>query len=87
MTERRDNPGDPTPERTTDQSTQTASGLSADRATDAAELRSPGSEPEGDDLIARNSKDARMTPRRFDSDSDNGEPVMPSDDPSLGTKI
>lgn len=81
MTERRNNPSDPTAERTADGSTQTASGLSADRD-------GPGVERARNDdqeTIGRDDEDARSTPRQ-DVDPA-ADPVMPSDDASLGTKI
>jgi hypothetical protein len=66
MTERRNNPADPTAERTADQTTQT-SGVTAVEGTGAPVIRPREDEDEDDDLIARNSEDARATPRRYDS--------------------
>jgi hypothetical protein len=79
--DRRPNPSDPTAERTTESSTQTASGLSGGR---------PGMEQghrddHPDDVIPRSGEDTRTTPRRYDDDD--SDPVMPTDDATLGTKI
>lgn len=67
MTERRNNPADPTDETTADQTTQTAGGVTAVEGTGAPAIRPREGEVEDDDLIARNSEDARATPRRYDS--------------------
>ena len=54
----------PTDERTADQSTQSASGLS--------NLR-PGPGPEiADDVLNRNAEERYQTPRRYEDDEDNG---------------
>ncbi len=66
MSARRTNPADPTAERTADESTQSASGITAVEGTGAAGIR-PRAESD-EDLIARNSEDARKTPRRYDSE-------------------
>ena len=81
MNDRRPNPADPTAERTSEQSTPTASGLSGGR---------PGMEQarrdeDMDDPISRGPEDDRATPRRDDEGEQ--DPVMPTDDASLGTKI
>ena len=62
----------PTAERTADQSTQSASGLTAER---------PGVTPErqyedDQDVVVRTQRPDERTPRNYDSDDD----VMPSDD-------
>ena len=66
---------DPAAERTSDQSTQSASGLSGGR-----------SRPEwSDDAVNRQPFD---TPRRYDQPiEDDDDPVMPSADSTLNTKI
>jgi hypothetical protein len=70
----------PTAERTADQSTQSASGLTADR---------PGVNPErqyddDEDVVARTDFGQADTPRKYEQDDDE---VMPSDDSPLNTKI
>jgi hypothetical protein len=72
---------DPTAERTADQSTQTASGVGAER-------NGPGVERnrQVDDILARTPDEHATTPRRYDQRTED-DPVMPSEDPSLGTKI
>ena len=77
--ERRTPVSQPTAERTADQSTQSASGLTAER---------PGVTPERQseddrDVVVRTQRPDERTPRNYDSDDD----VMPSDDSSLNTKI
>ena len=67
MTERRNNPADPTAERTADETAQAASGVAAVEGTGAPAIRPREDEDEDDDLIARNSEAARATPRRYDS--------------------
>ena len=63
---------DPTAERTSRQSTQTASGLSGGRQVDAENVK-------GADL---------ETPRRYEQPlEDDDDPVMPADDTTLNTKI
>jgi hypothetical protein len=54
-------------ETTADQTTQTAGGVTAVEGTGAPAIRPREDEVEDDDLIARNSEDARATPRRYDS--------------------
>lgn len=75
---------DPTGERTADQSTQDAGGLHKDG------LR-PGPGPElardGEDTAYRNDEDLYETPRRYDSEEKGDDPVMPSNDSSLNTKL
>lgn len=75
---RRQNQSDPTAERTAEQSTQTASGLSGGRRPDGG--------PEHDeDAINRNVEERYETPRKYEEgDTD---PTMPSDDSTLNTKI
>jgi len=73
----RSSSNDPTAERTSDQSTQSASGLSAGRG----ESR----EPKVDEAAGRG---ALETPRRYEQPiEDDDDPVMPSDDTTLNTKI
>lgn len=80
--DRRPDPADPTAERTAESSTQTASGLSGGRAgTDQARERDDGTAK----VIPRRGEDERGTPRRAGEGDE--DPVMPDDDPSLGTKI
>lgn len=77
----------PTAERTADQSTPSASGLTAER---------PGVEPERQyeperqheddrDVVARTEHGQAETPRKYEQPDD--DEVMPSDDASLNTKI
>ena len=69
----RSSSNDPTAERTADQSTQSAGGLGAGRT---------AGEP---DLVNRDPLD---TPRRYEQPiEDDADPVMPSDDATLNTKI
>jgi hypothetical protein len=73
--DQRSSSNDPTDEATSDQSTQSASGLAAgregQRTPDGAVNRGP-----------------LETPRRYDQPIEADEdPVMPSDDSTLGTKI
>ena len=71
----RSSSNDPTAERTSDQSTQSASGLSAGRTG----LR------DADDAVNRGRFD---TPRRYDQPiEDDDDPVMPGDDATVNTKI
>jgi hypothetical protein len=70
---------DPTAENTSDQSTESAGGLTAGR--ERAHNRA-----ESEDLIRRTAESRDTTPRRYDQPAD-ADPVMPSDDPSLNTKI
>lgn len=75
-TPRRTNPSDPTAERTADQSTQSAGGLGTVR---------PGPGPEvADDVLNRSEQQRYGTPRRYETEED---PVLPSDDSALNTKI
>ncbi len=78
---------DPTGERTADQSTQDAAGLH--KSTDGIR---PGPGPEvaarnTDDTDYRNDEDLYETPRRYDSGGKDDDPVMPSNDSSLNTKL
>lgn len=82
MTDRRPNPADPTAERTAESSTQTASGLTGGRSGMEKGRRSDNK----DDVIPREGEDPHTTPRQYD-DADTDDPVMPTDDASLGTKI
>ena len=66
MSPRKQHPGDPTAERTADQSTQTAGGLGGGR--DRAE-RNSGSEPSSEDLFNRNRGERYDTPRRYEEES------------------
>jgi hypothetical protein len=83
----RSNLDDPTAERTADQSTQTASGLSSDRNGPGAERnRDPERNREQDDTVARTREERPTTPRRYDENREEN-PVMPSDEPTLRTEI
>lgn len=76
---RRANQSDPTAERTSEQSSQTASGLSGGRGPEVA------SEREADDLLNRDTEERYDTPRRYEEgDTD---PAMPANDATLNTKI
>ena len=86
---------DPTGERTADQSTQTAGGLHEDvdrvrQDNDVEGLRSgPGAEVirDADDTAYRNDENLYETPRRYESDENDDERVMPSNDSSLKPKL
>ena len=71
MTDRSPNPSDPTAERTSEQSTPDASGLSGGRPD-----MEQGRRDDGDELIPREGEDSR-----------DRAPAMPDDDTSRGTKI
>jgi hypothetical protein len=73
----------PTSERTIDQSTQSASGLGAERPGTQSEAR----DDEDPDVVDRDRSDADRdeTPRRYEEGTE--DPVMPTDDSSLNTKI
>ena len=78
--DRRSTLDDPTAERAADQSTQSASGLSAGR-------EGPGVERNRttDDVVNRADLE---TPRRYEQPlEDDDDPVMPADDSTLNTKI
>lgn len=84
---------DPTAERAADQSTESASGLTAGRPGPETpmppERDGPGVERNriADESAVRRTPEGRdQTPRRYDQPADE-DPVMPDDDPSLGTKI
>ena len=71
----RSSSNDPTAELASDQSTQSASGLSAGR-----------NRPDGDREAVN--RQPLETPRRYDQPiEDDDDPVMPSDDTTLNTKI
>lgn len=70
----------PTSERTANQSTPSASGLTAERPGVTSECESD----EDRDVVARVDRGQGDTPRRYEEDADD---VMPSDDSSLNTKI
>ena len=75
---RRSRLDDPTAERSADQSTGSASGLNAGRdLTNRAD---------SEDLIRRTAEKRDTTPRRYDQPAD-ADPVMPSKDESLNSKI
>jgi hypothetical protein len=84
--ERRTPPHDPTAERTAEQTTQGAGGLHK-----SVGANRPGSLSEtgrdADDTAYRNDGDLYETPRRYDSEDNDKDPVMPSDGSTLGTKI
>lgn len=85
---------DPTAERTTDGSTETASGLTTGRSGPDASTPAPDREGPGvernrtvDETAIRRRPEGRdTTPRRYEQPAEE-DPVMPTDDPSLGTKI
>lgn len=76
----------PADERTADQSTQKSSGLHGG----LGGVR-PGPGPElpderdADDVLERSAAERYDTPRRYEKED--GDPVMPSDDSTLNTKI
>ena len=77
--DRRSSSNDPTAERAADQSTQSASGLSSG-ADDTNEQRR--------DRLDESTRGALETPRRYDQPiEDDDDPVMPSDDATVNTKI
>lgn len=82
--DRRSSSNDPTDEPSSDQSTQTASGLSgSDEDASSQPPRGPGRS--GD---AVGSAAALETPRRYEQPlEEDDDPVMPADDPTLNTKI
>ena len=69
---------DPTAERTSDQSTQSASGL-----TDGPDARNRADD---EDLLRRTAEERDRTPRRYDQPAE-ADPVLPSTDSALNTKI
>jgi hypothetical protein len=72
--DRRSSSNDPTAERTAAQSTQSASGIAQDR--------------QGTDDRGEPGRGALDTPRRYDQPiEEDDDPVMPSDDSTLNTKI
>jgi len=84
--ERRTPPDDPTAERTADQTTQGAAGLH--RSVGASPPGSPSEAGrDADDTAYRNDGDLYETPRRYDWKDNDEDPVMPSDDSTLNTKI
>jgi hypothetical protein len=80
MMTRRNQPADPTAEGTTDQSTQTASGLSGGKPERSQEDTRPLEDP-----IARARAERHTTPRQYEIEAD--DDVRPADDSSLNTKI
>jgi hypothetical protein len=79
---------DPTAEGTTDQSTETASGLTTGEGERPAD-KGPGVERNkmlDEHAVRRTPQGRDTTPRRYEQPADD-DPVMPTDDPSLGTKI
>lgn len=85
---------DPTAERTTDQSSEVASELTTGRPGPESSRPAPDREGPGvernrtvDETAIRRRPEGRdTTPRRYEQPADD-DPVMPDDDPSLGTKI
>jgi hypothetical protein len=73
----------PADERTADQSTQSASGLSGGKP---ERERVRDRDQEDDDLIARNQKERHATPRRYDEDASD-DAAMPANDATMKTKI
>ena len=74
MTERKTNLADPTAERTSDQSTQTAGNLS-------------GGQETREDAVARERRDQDAEPaRRYEEDVQE-DPALPSNDATLKTNI
>jgi hypothetical protein len=72
----RSSSNDPTSELTADQSTQSSSGLSTGRS---------GRRAEDEDLVDRADLE---TPRRYEQAlPEDADPVMPSDDSTINTKI
>jgi hypothetical protein len=69
---------DPTAEHTADESTDSASGLTAGRDT--------RNRAESEELIRRTAEERDTTPRRYDQPAD-ADPVLPSQDAALNTKI
>ena len=81
MTEGRRAPqGDPTGERTADQSAQKAGGLHQD-------VDRAGVGRDAEDTAYRNDEDLYDTPRRYESADNEDERVMPANDSSVKPKI
>lgn len=78
--ERRAPIAQPTSERTADQSTPSASGLTAERPG----VRSERESDDDRDVVARVDRGQGDAPRRYEEDAGD---VMPADDSSLNTKI
>lgn len=77
---RRQNQSDPTAQRTAEQSTQSASGLTGGKS------RPQGaSERDADDLLNRDSEERYDTPRRYE-EADT-EPATPAEDETPNPKI
>jgi hypothetical protein len=89
---------DPTAERPADRTTQSEGGLTAGRLSAESDDRAAPPAPPADaaernrmvedDPVRRTAdeRDLDTTPRRYEHQTDD-DPVMPSEDPSLGTKI
>jgi len=73
---------DPTAENAQDQTTPGASGLTAGRSSEEVAHKRAAD----DDLVVRKPAPPNAAPRRYEQPADE-DPVMPSDDPSLNTKI
>jgi hypothetical protein len=73
---------DPTAEAVADQSTQSASGLGSSRGREGTEKNRTGD----DDTVRRTADERDYTPRRYEQPAED-DPVMPSDDSTLQTKI
>jgi hypothetical protein len=81
--DRRSSSNDPTDEPVATQSSHTASGLSGGRPGPGVELNADYTE----DAVNRAGVDT-STPRRYEQPlDDDSDPVMPSDDATLNTKI
>jgi hypothetical protein len=79
--DRRSSSNDPSDERVSDQSSQSASGLSR-RPAAGVERNSQTVE----EVVDREAEDM-ATPRRYEQPLDQDDPVMPTDDATLNTKI
>ena len=76
------NPADPTAERTAEQSTQTAGGLSGGR--ERSQLPEQDDKREDEEIIPRSREERGTTARRYEHADDK---ALPSDDPTYRTEI
>lgn len=73
MSLRQQNPSDPTDERTAEQSTPSASGVSAGRGPELP------NEQEADDVLNRNTEERYDTPRRYEGEDSSSPRPSESD--------
>ena len=91
MTMRDVNPFDPTDERTSDQSTQTAGGLGGGRRERGPhrdrDVRGDEDIMAQEDVAARRRAGGAEPARHYDEDADGTEAALPNNDPTLKTTI